>query len=157
MLLFRNHAGGGLRATMERWFVSHGTASPYTHVGVAWAEHGRVWCMDMTTRGCAPRLLSTCGDFDLAPSPTPLNEEALAFAFDCFGDLVYSKLQAVLAEIGLLKIGTDMQAQCAEYALTIWRKAGMPPTNKATPAACADGAMTAWGSAVYHVSNGGRK
>lgn len=40
MLLFRNHSGGGLRGILERWFVAHGTASPYTHVGVAWVEHG---------------------------------------------------------------------------------------------------------------------
>ncbi len=86
MLLFRNHVGGGLRATLERWFVEHGTASPYTHVGVAWVEYGRVWCMDMTTKGCAPRLLSTCGDFDWAPSPAPLNDAGMAVAFEGFGE-----------------------------------------------------------------------
>lgn len=157
MLLFRNHVGGGLRATIERWFVSHGTGSPYTHVGVAWSEHGRVWIMDITTKGCAPRLLSSAGDFDWAPAPTALNEQALEFAFDGFGELTYSRIQAVLAELGLLKIGADMQSECAEYALTIWRKAGMPPTDKATPAACAEGAMLNWGASITAVENGGRK
>lgn len=35
MLLFRDHAGGGLRGVVERWIVRHSTASAYTHVGMA--------------------------------------------------------------------------------------------------------------------------
>lgn len=157
MLLFRNHAGGGLRSMIERWFVSHGTASPYTHVGVAWADHGRVWVMDITTKGCAPRLLSTCGDFDWAPSPTTLNDAAMACAFDGFGELRYSKWQAFLAGFDALEVGIDKESECAEYALTIWHEAGIPPTDKATPAACADGALQTWGASITAVQNGGRK
>ena len=151
MLLYRNHKGGGFRAIAERWFVSHGTASPYTHVGVAWVDHDRVFVMDITTRGCAPRLLSTTGSFDWAPAPKELSETALQFAFDCFGEWEYSRWQAILGELGLLTIGKDMQGQCAEYALSIWQTDGMAPSEKATPAACADGALSVWKTSITRI------
>lgn len=157
MLLFRNHSGGGLRATIERWFVLHGTASPYAHVGVCWSDHGRVWVMDMTTKGCAPRLLSTAGDFDWAPAPKALSETALSYAFEHFGELEYSRLRAIGGQLGLIDVRSEHESMCAEYALSIWKRAGMPPTDKATPASCADGAMLIWNAPIYAVENGGRK
>ena len=157
MLLFRNHRGGGLRAVIERWVVEHGTASPYTHVGVCWAEHGRVWVMDMTTKGCAPRPLSMAGDFDWMPAPMSLNEESLVFAFSKFGELKYSKLRAIGGQLGLINIRSEHESMCAEYALTIYKKAGMAPCDHATPAMLAYGAQYSWGSAPVVVLNGGPK
>jgi hypothetical protein len=152
MLLYRNHQGGGLRAIIERWFVSHGTASPYCHVGVAWRDGDRrLWIMDLTTKGCAPRLLSKTGAFDWAPAPAPLTDAALGYAHDCFGEWVYSRLQAVEGELDSLSIGADKKGQCAEYALSVWRASGMAPSRRATPAACADGALYTWGSSILHV------
>ena len=153
MLLWRNHPGGSLRGIIERWFVSHGTASPYTHVGVAWAEHGRVWVMEITTKGCAPRLLSTCGDFDWSPAQKPLSDTALTFAFDCFGSWVYSRWQAIAGALKRLAIGKDTSGQCAEYALSIWGIDGQRPTEIATPADCAEGAMRVWQSPVFFVES----
>lgn len=144
MLLWRDHAGGPLRGIIERWIVRHGTASPYTHVGVAWADHGRVWVMDITTKGCAPRLLSGCGDFDWSPAPQALSERALVYAHSCFGEWTYSRWQAVLGAFKRLVIGADAKGQCAEYALSIWRLDDMAPTDTATPGACADGALLRW-------------
>lgn len=157
MLLWRAHAGGPLRGMVERWIVSHGTASPYTHVGVAWAEHGRVWVLEITTKGCAPRLLSELGDFDWAPAPLILSPAALEWAFSCFGKWEYSRWQAVLGALKRLTIGADNFGQCAEYALSIWSRDGMAPTNTATPGACADGAMAVWDVAIVPVQNGGAK
>jgi len=153
MLLWRDGVGGGLRAIIERWLVRHGTASPYTHVGVAWVDRGRVWVMDITPKGCAPRLLSTCGDFDWAPAPVGLSEKALAFAHGCFGEWVYSRYQAVMGQLKRLVIGADTKGQCAEYAISVWQVDGMAPTDHATPSACADGALRVWGSAVVYVKN----
>lgn len=153
MLLWRDSGEGSLRTRLERLAVKHGTASPYTHVGVAWAEYGRVWVMEMTTHGCAPRLLSSCGNFDWAPSPSLLTIPALHYAFDSFGTLEYSKWQAFLGGLKRLTIGSDNLAQCAEYSIAIWRIAGIAPTDIATPAACADGAMIEWGSSLTSVEN----
>jgi hypothetical protein len=136
---------------VERWFVSHGTASPYTHVGVAWVEYGRVWVMEITTKGCAPRLLSTCGEFDWSPCPKPVSETALTFAFNCFGSWTYSRWQAIAGALRRLTIGDDNLGQCAEYALSIWVIDGQRPTETATPAECAYGAMRVWQSSIFTV------
>lgn len=153
MLLWRASNKGTLRTLIERWIVKHGTASVYTHVGVAWVEHNRVWVMEMTTKGCAPRLLSSCGDFDWAPAPKELSEEALQYAFECFGHWEYSRLQAVLGALKRLGIGNDNYGQCAEFSLATWSIDNMAPTNVATPGACADGAAINWGSPTYYIKN----
>lgn len=153
MLLWRASKEGSLRSVIERWFIMHGTSSPYTHVGVAWVEHNRVWVMEITTHGCAPRLLSSCGDFDWSPCPKELSEQALSFAFDCFGSWTYSRWQAVLGALKRLTIGDDKQGQCSEFALAVWSVDTMQPTTIATPAACAEGAMLNWKSPVYSIEN----
>lgn len=157
MLLWRNHKSGGLRATIERWFVEHGTASPYTHVGYAWVEHNRVWVIEITTKGCAPRLLSQVGDFDWAVAPKQGSEKALNYGFSCFGVWTYSKWQAIKGQLKTLIIGEDLSGQCAELAISMWRVDDMAPSTHATPAACAYGAMTEWGSSITYVDNGGIK
>ncbi|MES2685495.1 MAG: hypothetical protein V4706_01670 [Pseudomonadota bacterium] len=157
MLAWRDHTGGGLRSVVERWWVRHGTAHPHVHVGMAWvADAGQsVWVMDLTTKGCAPRLLSTCGDFDWAPAPRPLSDKALRFAQECFGEWTYSKWQAVLGGLKRLVIGADTVGQCAEYCLAIWMVDDMEPTDTATPGACVTGAMAVWGSRLMTVRNPG--
>jgi len=127
--------------------------SPYVHVGIAWVEHDRVWVMDMTTKGCSPRLLSKAGDFDIAPSPRELSKESLVYAFEQFGELEYSKWQAVMGALNILKLNEDNLAQCAEYALGVYAASFMSPCTKATPAACAEGAMLTWGSSITSVKN----
>jgi hypothetical protein len=153
MLLWRDAKTGPLRTMLERLAVRVSTTSPYTHVGVAWVELGRVWVMEITTHGCAPRLLSECGNFDWSPAPEPLTPEALRYAFSCFGVWRYSKWQAILGALRRLTIGADTLGQCAEYAIAIWRIAGIAPSETATPAACADGALMVWGSPIYFVEN----
>lgn len=151
MLLWRDHKDGALRSIIERWIVRHGTASPYTHIGVAWADNGRVWVMDITTKGCAPRLLSECLPFDWSPAPEPLSESALNYAFSCFGVWTYSRWQAIAGAVKRLVIGVDTEGQCAEYALSVWRENGNQPSTIATPGDCADGAMEIWGSPLFNV------
>ena len=144
MLLWRDHAGGSIRSIVERWIVRHGTADPHTHVGLAWADHGRLWVMEITTKGCAPRLLSGCGPFEWAPAPAELSESALTFAHSCFGEWTYSRWQAILGALKRLVIGSDSVGQCAEYVLSVWRLDGMAPTDTATPGSCAAGAALVW-------------
>lgn len=85
--------------------------------------------MDITTKGCAPRLLSTCGDFDWAPAPAVLSDKALRYAQACFGEWTYSRLQAVLGKLKRLVIGQDSRGQCAEYCLAIWGSALLTVKN----------------------------
>lgn len=153
MLLWRATKEGTFRNILERWFVTHGTSSPYSHVGIAWVGGGRVWVMEITTHGCAPRLLSSCGDFDWVSSPKELSEQALTYAFDCFGVWIYSRTQAVLGALKRLVVGNDLKGQCAEYFLAVHAVDKTEPTTIATPAACAEGAMKNWGSPITYVYN----
>lgn len=152
MLLWRDHPGGSVRSIIERWFVRHASASPYTHIGVALVEHERVRVMDITTKGCAPRPLSGNPDFDWAPAPKVLSEESINFAASCWGEWEYSRWQAILGWCKRLVIGADTKGQCAEYAIAIWRANHMAPTDIASPAACADGATLVWDSPPRHVN-----
>lgn len=145
MLLWRNHSGGSIRAVIERWFVEHGTGDPHTHVGMALVALNRVWVMDITTKGCAPRLLSEEPEFDWIQAPRELTQEGMDYAFSCFGKWVYSRWQAVMGALKRLTIGDDLKGQCAEYFLAICRASDMAPTDTATPADCARGGMLNWG------------
>jgi hypothetical protein len=144
---------GNLRSRkgFETWLTRTAQQAPWTHVGVAWVEHGRVWVMDLTTRGCAPRLLS--GDLPAywIAAPRALGEPALHYAFSRFGELVYSRWQAVLGFLGLLRIGADLQGECAEYVLEIYRTEGIAPTDVATPAALVEAALAVWGRELVKV------
>lgn len=151
MLLWRDHPGGSVRSIIERWFVRHACASPYTHIGVALVQNGRVSVMDITTKGCAPRPLSGNPDFDWIAGPRVLTQEDIDFAATFWGEMVYDRWQAILGQLKALVIGADMRGQCAEYALMIWRHAGFAPTNTATPAACADGGLMTWKRTMCHV------
>lgn len=151
MLLWRDYKGGSLRSIVERWLIRHYTASPYIHVGIAWVDHGRVWVMDISTSGCAPRLLSNCGSFDWIPSPKPLSDRALYVAFGCFGTWTYSRWQAIKGALKRLTIGKDSVGQCAEFVLHVLSQDGMAPTNTATPAECANGALLSWGTTVHSI------
>lgn len=153
MLLWRNVKSSGTRSVIEHWLVKHGTASPYTHVGVALVEHDRVSVMDLTTTGCAPRLLSSDIPCDWAPAPQPLSEAALTFAFSCFGKLVYYRWRAIVAAFRAFVTGQESPGECAEYALSIWMESGIAPTNFATPGACADGALSVWGSSIKELQS----
>ena len=151
MLLWSAAHGGGLRAIIEHWIVRHGTASPYTHVGLAWVDNGRVWVMDITTKGCAPRLLSEDLPCYWSPAPRQLSEVALHFAFSCFGQWKYSRWQAILGALKRLMVGADAKGQCAEYALACWRIDDTMPTDTATPAACGAGALDVWQSSIQEI------
>ena len=154
MLLWEGHATGDLRHDTEVELVEHATASNWTHVGVAWAEHGRVWVMDLATTGCAPRILSEDVPQGWIPAPRRLSDQAMAFAFSRFGKMTYSRWQAILGWAKRLVIGDDLAGQCAEYALEIYRVDGIAPSDVATPAACARGALARWpGASLYTVES----
>ena len=157
LLLWRNHKGGAPLRIIERWLVRLGTFSPYIHVGLAWREGGRVWVMEMTTRGCSPRLLSLTGDFAWAPAPQPLSREALWYAQSLFGEWTYSRWQAVMGGIGRITIGNDAAGQCAEYALTVLQRCGKikfaDQPAVVTPQGLLDAALMQWYSPLRHVSN----
>ena len=155
LLFWRNHKGGPTIGYLERFIVQAGTMSPYIHVGMCWVEGGRVWVMEITTRGCAPRLLSMTGDFAWIAAPQALSKEALWRAQSFFGEWTYSRWQAFTGWLGRLSIGKDLQGQCAEYVLTVLNDCEhLKFTNPtATPQGVADAALMQWQTPLLHVSN----
>lgn len=152
LVFWGEYKGGSFRSVVERWLVRHKTASPLIHVGLLWVDHERVWVMDITTEGCAPKLLSNCHSFYWIAAPRQLSEAGLTYAFGCFGKLTYSRWQALLGSLQRLRIGVDLKSQCAEFVITVLAVDAMAPSEIATPAACADGAMKLWNSAMIAVS-----
>lgn len=134
------------RHGLETHLTRIGTESEWTHVGIAWVEHGRVWVIELTTLGCAPRLLSDELPCAWLPAPRRLSDRALTYAFSRFGRLRYSRWQAVLGWLKRLTIGDDLAGQCSELVIEILRVDAMAPTDVATPAALIDGALRVWGS-----------
>ena len=153
LLAWRDSGTGTFQAMVERYIVRLTTTSPHTHVGLAWVEAGRVWVIEITTHGCAPRPLSLCGNFDWIPAPAPLKDEALAFAFSCFGVWRYSKWQAIMGRLKRLVIGADAWGQCAEFCLAVLARSGMAPTDIATPADVVEGALFNWDAPLIAVEN----
>lgn len=150
LLLWSSDASGSTRHDIETEIVKLATRSQWTHAGVAWSEHGRVMVMDLTTRGCAPRPLSGDLPFWWIPAPRELGRAGLDYAFSRFGEMVYSRWQAITAVLRRLVVGDDLQGQCAEYVLEVYRADGMAPTDVATPAALMVGAMNNWPFAEMH-------
>lgn len=147
MVLWAAEPEGYSQHDMETHLVKMATESQWTHVGVLWVEHGRVFVMDLTTKGCAPRPLSEDLPVFIIPSPAPLSEMALRYAFSRFGRMVYSKWQALLGFMKRLTIGDDMSGECAEFVLEVYGVDGIAPTQIATPRDCFMGAMMRWKNA----------
>ena len=155
LLFWRNHKGGPAIGYLERLIVQAGTMSPYIHVGMCWVEGGRVWVMEITTRGCAPRLLSLTGDFAWVSAPQALSKPALWRAQSFFGEWTYSRWQALTGWLGKLSIGKDLRGQCAEYVLTVLNDCDHLKFAKpiATPQGVADAALMQWQAPLVHVFN----
>lgn len=155
MLLWSAKVENFNRHDIETELVKIGTGSQWTHVGVAWEDHGRVFVMDLTRRGCAPRPLSNDCPFWWIPAPAPLSETALQHAFSRFGEMTYvTNWQAFVGWLKQITKRDDQKGQCSNYALEIWGIDNMAPTTEATPAACMLGAMQNWDGAELHYVTG---
>ena len=119
LLFFRADSHGTIRQKIERWLVMKFTASPFTHVGMVLIMGNRRWCVDMTTKGLSPRLLSTVGDFDIVPLPRPIKESTAWWICSKFGTLNYSRWRAILGGLGLLPDGESESSMCAEFVADV--------------------------------------
>ena len=121
LLFFRADSHGTIRQKIERWLVMKFTSSPFTHCGMVLIMGNRRWCVDMTTKGLAPRLLSTVGDFDIVPLPRNLQIKPSTASWICskFGTLNYSRWRAILGGLGLLPDGESESSMCAEFVADV--------------------------------------
>jgi hypothetical protein len=105
--------------------------SEYVHVGVAWVCGGRVFVLHEISGGVSITPLSHELPFYWIRSGrwTPAAEE---FALATVGQ-AYSKWQAVLAGLGLLRGGADDRWECAEWANQVLARCGHAVGDAMTP------------------------
>lgn len=139
-LLAWSHRGWGSWYDIQIQMVRVFTQSEYSHVGVAWVTAGRVFALEAVQTGVRIFPLSRLLPFYWVPLGGAWAAEVEAWALAQVGE-PYSKWQAVLAGLGLLRAGEDNIWQCAEYAQEVARRQGTPLPGKATPAALVRAAM----------------
>lgn len=139
-LLFWSHGSWRSWKSIQVVIVRAMTLSEYSHVGVAWVVNGRVFVVHAIGRGVCIEPLSTQGEFYWLPMRTEFSEEALDRAFSRVGDK-YSKLQAIMGFLGLLKAGEDRVWQCAEFVVWFYQQVGYALSDCVTPSGIARAAM----------------
>lgn len=110
------------------------TRSEYCHVGVCWCVGGRVFVLEAVSAGVRIFPLSRELPFYWIPLRAAWESEVEMWALRQVGE-PYSQWQAVLAGLGLLKVGEDSIWQCAEYTAEVLRRAGIDVGIGATPTA----------------------
>lgn len=125
------------------------TRSEFSHVGLAWVANGRVFIIEAVGTGVRIFPLSRDVPFYLCRKPTYLDQRSVDFLFERIG-APYSKLQAVLAGLGMLRKGADDVWQCAELVL---RALSLDVDSlgdvNATPTAVVKQAMRQWGALEF--------
>lgn len=103
----------------------------YSHVGVAWRICGRLFILHAIGGGVSITPLSLNLPFYWLPLDqwTPEAEE---YALSTVGQR-YSKWQAILAGLGMLRGGTDDRWECAEWANMVLRRCGHDVGDAYTP------------------------
>lgn len=125
------HRGWGSWYDFQIQMVRMFTRSEYAHVGVAWVIGGRVFVFEAVSSGVRIMPLSRllpCYWIRLGRWGYTAEEFALQQVAQ-----PYSKVQAVLAGLGLLKVGHDTVWQCAEYTIEVLKAAGVNLRGPATP------------------------
>lgn len=147
-LLAWSHGGWADWHDIQVMLVRAFTRSEYSHVGMALVGAGRIFILEAVGAGVRLWPLARELPFYWIRRPRELGAEAVDFAFDRLGD-GYSKLQAIRAFLGSLRLGEDDRWQCAEYVLRVLEADGEILTNVATPTGVVKAALQRWGSLNY--------
>ena len=129
------------------------TRSEYCHVGIAWCVAGRVFVLEAVGSGVRIFPLSLALPFFLFRLYAPLTRDAEKWALAQVGK-PYSKWQAILAGLGLLKAGDDSVWQCAEYAQEVLKRTGVDLPGDPTPSNIVRQAQERGAPAVYITAGG---
>lgn len=150
-LLAWSHRGWGSWYDIQIQMVRFFTRSEYSHVGIAWVVAGRVFVLEAVQTGVRIFPLSRLLPFYWFPLGATWEDEVECWALQQVGE-PYSKWQAVLAGLGLLRAGEDNIWQCAEYAQEVARRQGTPLQGPATPAGLVWAAQPREGAEMYFVT-----
>lgn len=125
------------------------TRSDYSHVGVAWADHGRIFIFEAVGTGVRVFPLSRELPCYWVKRPKELGNGALEWAFSKLGNKYESKWKMVVDFVKSLRLGENDRWQCSEYVLGILEQDGEVLTNVATPTGVVKAAMQRWGSLTF--------
>lgn len=117
-LLAWSHRGWRSFYDFEVQMVRMFTRSEYCHVGIAWRCAERVFVLEAVQTGVRIFPLSRLAPFYWVPLKVEWTAETEDYALSKVGER-YSKVQAVLAFLGLLPPEPDNQWQCVEYVSTV--------------------------------------
>jgi hypothetical protein len=137
-LLAWSHRGWHSWYDVQVQLVRLATRSEYCHVGVAWRVGGRLLVLEAVSAGVRLYPLSRLVPFYWLriSGPSRWTVEVERWALERVGQ-PYSRWQAVLGWLGMLRSGADSRWQCAEYAQGILLRmgveavVGVPPTPTA--------------------------
>ncbi len=119
-------------------------ATEYTHVGLAWAEHERVFVLEAVGSGVRLMPLSREVPFFWIPRPKPLSEGALQWAFGKIGNRYESKWKMVLNKIWSQRLDENDDWYCSEFVLGVLRADGELLTSESDPKDVVRAASEKW-------------
>lgn len=130
------------------------TQSEYSHVGLAWVVGGRVFVIESVVPKIRIVPLSNMLEDGVywLPQKVSMSEAELEFALSKVGVGVYSKWQAMMAQLRRLTIGADNLWQCAEFVIECRKLSGVSLGDKATPAEVVKAAQEN-GSPTYFITD----
>lgn len=125
------------------WCVRVFTASKYSHVGLIWVDHGRVWLLEAVTPKVriVPLSLYAEDGFDWISLDRPMTEVEVNAALSEVGVTGYSQGEAILAWFKRLTIVKGAVTQCCKYVILNRRLSGVELGPVATPPEVVDTAL----------------
>lgn len=115
------------------------TRSEYVHVAVAWVVGGRVFALEAVVPLVRIYPLSKLGDFYHVPVGANWTDEVEEYALGHIG-AQYSQKAAI--ESVLSQVTSDQVNECAAYAISVLKKAGIDLGNKAVPSDVVQAALS---------------
>lgn len=126
------------------------TRSEYSHVGVAWVVHNRVFILEAVGSGIRMYPLSKDLPCYWIPRNKTLKNKTLDEAFSLIGEK-YSKLEAVKAFFNKVKIGENKVWECAEFVAHLYEVDGDGLNCLATPSSVVNSAIIKWEAPIYYL------
>ncbi len=143
-LILLSHQAWDSWGSIQSQVVKSVTQSEFSHVCVAWVIASRVFAIEAVVPKVRIMPVSNMfenGGIYWIPMPDkPMTEAELEFGLKHVGDS-YSKLEAIMAQLELLKIGISEAWECAELTICMRKLSGLDLGPKGTPAAVAKKAL----------------
>lgn len=142
-------------AEMSSWYdfqvqmVRMATRSDFSHVGIAYVAHDRIFVLEAVSNEVRCFPLSRATPFFWVPNPKKAKPEALEWAFKQLGLPYENKWKMVLAKVFPIKLKGNSRWQCSEYFNGFLRANGQWLTDVDEPAAIGRQAIRLWGPVTY--------